>query len=157
MSDIREIVELFAPKFVDLWDQPFWVCLLHVPPGADLEVEPCWEFWVGTGFESWYPRDDCYAIFVVASATAFLPEVRRHRGGRGGRGRGRVAHDRSRGRFVCAVTDTGEAYAVLIGTGGTRIRGVPTGGRLVDALRSKFGLPPGPATGTTRSGYRGDK
>ncbi len=47
--------------------------------------------------------------------------------------------------MVCAVSREGEAYYTMVLSAGRRVAaGEPHSGRLLDSIRSKFGLPPGP-------------
>ncbi len=53
----------------------------------------------------------------------------------------------ARQRLLCAVSENGQVYAAI--TSATKNRlvvGVPHSGHLLDAIRSKFGLPPGPSS-----------
>jgi hypothetical protein len=50
------------------------------------------------------------------------------------------------GNVICAVSEEGEAYAVLSSSGGQQAHGVPTRGRLLDLIRAKLFLPPGPSS-----------
>ena len=47
--------------------------------------------------------------------------------------------------MVCAVSAEGEAYGALVLAGGQLlVEGEPRGGRMLDSILAKFGLPPGP-------------
>jgi hypothetical protein len=48
------------------------------------------------------------------------------------------------GHLLFAVSEDGDAYAVVIEADGSQVHGVPTRGRLLDLVRSKLFLPPGP-------------
>ncbi|MGH9104958.1 MAG: hypothetical protein ACRDZX_03815, partial [Acidimicrobiales bacterium] len=50
------------------------------------------------------------------------------------------------GHVICAVAEDGVAYAVLVGADGRNLEGTPSSGRLLDLVRSKFGMPAGPAS-----------
>ena len=127
MDEIREMVRRWGPELVNLLEKPYWICLYGSPtePGAHTL-----EFWVGVGFDDWHPRPGCLAIIAVLSATSVLDGA-----------------SPARQRLVCGVAESGAAYAVMTLTdNGRLIEGVPSGGRLLDAIRSKFGLPPGPSS-----------
>jgi len=127
MQQIRELVRRLAPALIDVLEKPHWVPIYDVPGKPGL---PLLEFWIGAAFDDWYPREDCVAILAVMSATSIT---------RGGRP--------VRRRLVCGCSDNGEAYALMTVPGGSElIEGTPHSGLLLDIIRSKFGLPPGPAT-----------
>jgi len=138
MSDLRQLTRRLAPVFLNLLSDPYWVCLCEPPatPGTTTPPERALEFWTGGSFDDWYPEPDCAAIFAVLSGTVFagrLPLLARRR-----------RPGSQRVHLVCAVSRNGEAYAaVAIPTGRGFVEGTPNGGRLLDALLSKFGYPPG--------------
>jgi hypothetical protein len=138
MSDFQQLAQDLAPVLVTLTDEPYWACLCGPPAGPEnTPNEPVFEFWVGAGFDDWFPEDDCTAIFAVMTATACtgpLPPSR-----------GRRSRAWKQGRMVCAVSREGEAYCTLVLAEGRRVaEGEPHSGRLLDSIRSKFGLAPGP-------------
>jgi hypothetical protein len=78
MSDFQQLTHRLAPVLVTLTDEPYWVCLCAPPAGGEnTPNEPVFEFWVGAGFDDWFPEDDCTAIFAVTAATVCTGPVRR--------------------------------------------------------------------------------
>jgi hypothetical protein len=125
MYDIRQMVREWGPALIALLETHYWICLYDGP--AERDASPI-EFWVGAGFDEWQPKQGCMAIIVVLSASSVVDRA-----------------SPTRQRLVCGVSRSGEAYAVISSpTGGQLIEGVPHNGRLLDAIRSKLGLPPGP-------------
>jgi len=124
MDDICEMVRWWGPELVTVTEKPYWICLYSSPaaPGAyTLEV------WTGVGFDHWHPKSGCFAIIAVLSATSIITGARP-----------------ARQRLVCGVAQSGQAYALMTrACSGRLIGGIPHGGHLLDAIRSKFGLPPG--------------
>ena len=154
MSEFQQLAHRLGPVLVALTDEPYWVCLCAPPAGAEeAPNEPVFEFWLGAGFDEWFPDEDCTAIFAVTAATVCTGPVRRppHRRN----------HGWKEGRMVCAVSREGEAYCTLVLQVGQRLaEGEPHSGRLLDSIRSKFGLPPGPPSAydldiSTRPGHPG--
>jgi hypothetical protein len=145
MSEIREMTWRLAPTLVAVREGPFWVCLVEPPPPPAMEETPGGsrpeaqlEFWIGGAFEHWFPNDDCAAIFTVMSGTVSGSPIAR-RPGRRARASWLTA------RFVCGLSEKGEAYSVVtLATGEGYVEGTPVRGYLLDAMRSKFGYPPGP-------------
>ena len=130
MFEIREVVRRWAPALITLSERPYWICLYDSPAGSDAPDTPPLEFWVGVGFDDWYPREGCLVIIAVMSATSIA----------GGA-------SPAQQRLVCAVSEDGQAYAATTSATKDRlVAGVPHSGRLLDAIRSKFGLPPGPSS-----------
>jgi hypothetical protein len=137
MSDFLQLARRLAPTLLAVGDGPYWVSLCHPPAGPDVpRPEPVVEIRVGPGFDCWHPSEDCMAIFAVAPATALA--------GRPPSGRSRKQSGRMRGLLVCGVSRQGEAYCAMAPAGRPYVEGLPRGGRLLDDLRAKFGLPPGP-------------
>ena len=131
--EIREVVRRWAPALITLSERPYWICLYDSPAGSDAPAAPPLEFWVGVGFDDWHPREGCLVIIAVMSTTSIA----------GGA-------SPAQQRLVCAVSEDGQAYAATTSATKDRlVAGVPHSGRLLDAIRSKFGLPPGPPAPTT--------
>jgi hypothetical protein len=145
MSEIREMTRRLAPTLAAVQGGFFWVCLVEPPlPPATAETpersrpEAQLEFWRGGVFEHWSPGEDCAAIFTVTSGTVSGSPIAR-------RPRRRPRTSWLTGRFVCGVSEKGDAYSVAtLSTGERCVEGTPVGGYLLDAMRSKFGYPPGP-------------
>ena len=153
MCDFQQLARRLAPILLTLMDEPFWVSVLHpTPDGTVVAAEPLLEFRVGDGFESWCPQDVCSAIIAVAPAKVFvvgLPSVPPRR---------RAAHrhlhpphlktaspQAESASVFCAVSADGETYGALKFPGCSELaEGEPEGGRLLDLMLAKFGLPPGP-------------
>ncbi len=143
MPNLKELISNCAPMFVAACGRPYWVCV-YDPPEAS---EPSMEFWV-VAFDDWYPEEWPVAIIGVLPATSlarFEPEGGRRATRRGRRRRrGRSTQRRQRGNILCGVSEDGDAYAMFVPTVGPPICGTPTEGRLLDLLRTKLLLPPGP-------------
>ena len=149
MSDFQQLARRLAPVLVALMDEPFWVSLCRATPDCSAGPdEPVLDFWVGEGFGDWCPQEDCSAIIAVTPATAFavrVPAAARPRPRYRSSVRRKPAHRRGElARLVCAVSAEGETYAALKLPDGPLAQGEPEGGRLLDLLLAKFGLPPGP-------------
>ena len=128
--EIREVVRRWAPALITLSERPYWICLYDSPAGSDAPAAPPLEFWVGVGFDDWHPREGCLVIIAVMSTTSIA----------GGT-------SPAQQRLVSAVSEDGQAYAATTSATKDRlVAGVPHSGRLLDAIRSKFGLPPGPSS-----------
>jgi hypothetical protein len=141
MSDFQQMARVLAPVLVTLMAEPFWVGVFR--PGLDVTADPAGpalDVWVGRGFENWRPNEDYAAIIAVTTARAFVvPTLCSSRRSKPARPRRRPA------RVVCAVSAEGEAYAALVlARGQLLVEGEPQGGRMLDSLLAKFGLPPGP-------------
>jgi hypothetical protein len=135
MSEFLPLPARLAPTLLALMDRPYWVSACHPPARPEVpQPEPVLEFWVGP-FGNWYPNEDCMAVFAVMPATAFTacpaPALSRWQS----------AQDK--GPLLCAVSREGEAYCAMEPDGGRLVQGTPHSGRILDLLRSKFGLPPG--------------
>ncbi len=141
MSDFQQMARVLAPVLVTLMGEPFWVGVFR--PALDVAADPAGpalDFWVGPGFENWRPNDDYVAIIAVTTARAFaVPTLCAPLRSKPARPR------RRRARVVCAVSAEGEAYAALVlARGQLLVEGEPQGGRMLDSILAKFGLPPGP-------------
>jgi hypothetical protein len=157
MAGVKEIVESYEPALLAICAAPYWACLYYDPgqvvdPATDVRAE----FWFRHAFDDWYPDDWPNAIVAVVPATALNPPGQpghyprtvghRRRPGVGGRARTAPWLLRRRGLLICAVAASGDAHAVLQLTDGRRVAGPPSSGCLLDAIRAKFGLPPGPVS-----------
>ena len=141
MSDFQQMARVLAPVLVTLMGEPFWVGVVR--PALDVAADPAGpalDFWEGPGFENWRPNDDYVAIIAVTTARAFaVPTLCAPHRSKPARPR------RRRARVVCAVSAEGEAYAALVlARGQLLVEGEPQGGRMLDSILAKFGLPPGP-------------
>jgi hypothetical protein len=137
VPDFQQMARRLAPLLVTITEGPFWVSVCRPPesPGAP-PAEAVVEFWLGPGFDDWYPGNHCIAIFAVVPGRASggsLPPVLRDTG---------LA--RGPGCLVYGVSDEGEAYAATGVPAGPLVELEVRGGRLFDVMRTKFGLPPGP-------------
>ena len=150
MSDFQQLARRLAPVLVTIMDQPFWVSVLHPSPDGTADAaEPLLEFWVGGGFEGWCPPGDCSAIIAVTPASVVVvglpagePRLTAHRHPPR---RKRAYPQAEPASVVCAVSADGEAYGALKFPGKSELaEGKPEGGRLLDLMLAKFGLPPGP-------------
>jgi hypothetical protein len=167
MQTLPQIIQKCGPALVGACDQPFWVCVFDSGdcPGCALDNHTydgppndfCLEVWAGGAFDSWYPPELPAAIMAVIPASAlslpaaagpsphYTPPPLRH-----GYRRGRMSNGPGRGtttgNVICAVSEEGEAYAVVSSSAGRQAHGVPTRGRLLDLIRAKLFLPPGPSS-----------
>jgi hypothetical protein len=167
MPTLPQIIQKCGPALAGACDQPFWVCVFdsgdcpgcalddHVPNAPPNDF--CLEVWAGGAFDSWYPPELPAAIMAVLPTSGlrlrggpgpvahYAPPALRHRHRRSptsnGPGRGPIIDN-----LICAVSEEGEAYAVLSSSEGMQTHGVPTGGRLLDLIRAKLFLPPGPSS-----------
>jgi hypothetical protein len=150
--------------FVGLHDEPYWACIYDpLTPLSEDGAELWLEVWSGLGFQCWHPEQLPQAI--VAVVPVFTDNDAPGRRGKPSdtHRHGRLRHQRHTaraapttawatrgqarpGRLVCGASQDGEAYAVVLYTDGEQIEGAPTGGQLLGSLRSKFSLPPGPAS-----------
>jgi hypothetical protein len=153
MSEFQQLARRLAPILITLMDEPFWVSVLHpTPDGTDVATEPLLEFWVGHGFEGWCPENDCSAIIAVMPASVSVvglpsaPPRRRAVHRHLHPPHVRAAHPQAQSATVlCAVSADRETYGALKFPGYSELaEGEPEGGRLLDLMLAKFGLPPGP-------------
>jgi hypothetical protein len=137
MSDFQQMARRLAPVLVAIDEERYWVSVRHPPSGpGDPPAEASVEFWFGPGFTNWYPEDDCIAIFVVTPGgpcDGELPPVLR-----------RAGQDPVMRCLVYGISAEGEANAAIaMSVGEPLVELEVRGGRRLDAVRSKFGLPPG--------------
>jgi len=162
MRSLPEVIEKCGPALVAAADQPLWACVFEPSDcpecGADddergPEDDFCIELWAGGPFTTWFPPQQPAAVIVVLPATgrALLlppPAARRHDRNRARGPRGRpnraLAQQTPGGQLICAVSEDGGSYAIVIDADGSEVHGVPTRGRFLDLVRSKLFLPPGP-------------
>lgn len=138
MSDFQQMAGRLAPVLVTVTEAPYWVSIIRPATGPGRPpVEALVEFWLGPSFDDWFPPEDCIAILGVVPGRASgepLPPLLRG-GAQAGGG----------GCLVYGVSREGEVYAgIAAATGQPMVELEVRAGRLLDALRSKFGLPPGP-------------
>ena len=146
MPWLRDLLTSCAPTFATMCDEPYWACAYWAPHPTDPVQDVRFEFWLDQPFASWFPVDWPNAIITATPATALS---RNDCAGTGrDRRRWRPGPRTLAGqcRLLCAVDDDGDAYAVLAFSDGRRVQGQPAGGLLLDAIRAKFFLPPGPAS-----------
>ena len=143
MSDFQQMARALVPVLVTLMGEPFWVGVVR--PALDVAAGPAGpgpalDVWVGPGFENWLPNADYVGIIAVTTGRAFAVPTA------GAPHRSKPARPRRRrARVVCAVSAEGEAYGALVLAGGQLlVEGEPRGGRMLDSILAKFGLPPGP-------------
>ena len=145
MSGVDEIVRGCGLDFAALCDCPYWVCVDEEPSGPqDPTAEPYMEYGTGS-FADWYPERQPKVIVAVVPATAFgEPASSSRRTRHRHRAYGPTKPLAKRGCLVCGVAADGDAYAMMVSAGRVLIEGAPSSGRLLDVIRSKFQLPPGP-------------
>jgi hypothetical protein len=138
MPDFKQMARRLAPILTAVTEEPYWASVRRLPSGpSDPPDQAVVEFWFGPGFNEWYPEDHCMAIFVVTAGRACgnrLPPALR-----------RTQRDRETRCVVYGVSAEGEPYAAMAPSPGCPLLELEVrNGRRLDAVRSKFGLPPGP-------------
>ena len=137
MSEFQEMARQLAPVLLSITEASFFVSVCRPParPG-DPPAEAVVEFWLGLGLEDWDAGEDCIAVFVVVPGGAAgdrLPPLLQRA-------------DRA-GCLRCLVYGSsreGEPFAAMsISVGEPVVELDARAGRGLDAIRSKFGLPPG--------------
>jgi hypothetical protein len=166
MFTLEQVIRRLEPALEPAAGQPIWACVFDSATcpacvadedgGGDWDDDRdddfCVDLWTGPAFLSWWPPEAPQALVTALPVVGIDPPLP---GGTGGRPRrrgrtrrpragGRVMAKPAKGTITCAVSEDGDAYAVVKMADGAEIYGVPTSGRVLDLVRSKLMLPPGP-------------
>jgi hypothetical protein len=168
MYTLEQVIRRLEPALEGAAGQPIWACVFDSATcpacvadedgGDEWDADPsddfCVDLWTGSAFLSWWPPEAPQALVTALPVAGIDPPLLSGNGGRPrhrGRGRrpgagGRLMPKPARGTIFCAVSEDGDAYAVVKLANGAEVYGVPTSGRVLDLVRSKLMLPPGPTS-----------